>query len=127
MNKESITSKHLYNNNNNNNNKINCLTLSSNFYLGCQVKVDVEFQNEVKILVHIITENRNRHASGPVHALPLIPLHLLLMKWCVNCTLCQNFFVNNESVCVAKLRESLNYTICQKSKASNSSCIRSEG
>ena len=108
MNKVPITSKHLYNNNNN---KLNCLTLSSNLYLGCQGKVDVEFQNEVKILVHIITENRNRHASGPVHALPLIPLHLLLMKWCVNC--------NFESVCVAKLHESLNYTISQKSKASS--------
>ena len=48
----------------NNNNKINCLTLSSNFYFGCQGKVDVEFQNKVKILIHIISENRNRHSSS---------------------------------------------------------------
>ena len=27
--------------------------------------------------IHIITENRNRHASGPVHSLPSIPLHAL--------------------------------------------------
>ena len=26
-------------------------------------------------LIHIIMENRNRPASGPVHALPSIPLH----------------------------------------------------
>ena len=57
-------SKHL-----NNNNKINCLTLSSDFYLGCQGKVDVVFQNEVKTLIHIITETRNRHASSHIHTI----------------------------------------------------------
>ena len=66
-----ITSKHL---NNNNNNKINCLTLSSDFYLGWQWKEDVEFQIEVRTLIHIATEIRIRHASGPVHSLPSIPL-----------------------------------------------------
>ena len=43
-----------------------------------QVRVDVEFQNEVKTFIHIITENRYRRASSPVHALPSIPLHLLV-------------------------------------------------
>ena len=47
--------------------KINCLTLSSDFYLGCQGKVNVEFQNKVKNLIHIIMENKIRHASGRVH------------------------------------------------------------
>ena len=37
--------------------------------LGCQGKVDVVFQNEVKILIHIIKENRIRHTSGPVQTL----------------------------------------------------------
>ena len=37
--------------------------------------MDVELQNEVKTLIHIITENRNRQASGPVHTLPSILLH----------------------------------------------------
>ena len=44
------------------------------FILGLQGKVDVEFQNEVKTLIQIVTENRNRHASGFVHALPSIQL-----------------------------------------------------
>ena len=46
------------------------LTLIFDFYLGCQGKVGVEFQNKVKTLIHNLTENRIRHASGPVHALP---------------------------------------------------------
>ena len=50
-----------------NNNKINCLTLSLSFYLGFRGSVDVEFQNEVKTLIHYIMENRIRRASGPVH------------------------------------------------------------
>ena len=49
--------------------KINCLTLSSDFYLGCQRKGDIEFWKEVLTLICNITENRNRHARGPVHAL----------------------------------------------------------
>ena len=57
-----------------------CLTLSSDLYLGCQRKVDVEFQNKVKALIHIITENRVRRASGPVHSLLLKPLHILSVK-----------------------------------------------
>ena len=36
----------------------------------------VEFQNEVKTLIPIITENRIMCANGPVHALPSIPLHI---------------------------------------------------
>ena len=32
-----------------------------------QGRVDVEFWNEVRTLIHIITENRDRGASGPVH------------------------------------------------------------
>ena len=40
-------------------------------YLGCRGKVDVEFQNKVKTLIHIITENRNRRASGPVHSITI--------------------------------------------------------
>ena len=45
-------------------------------YLGHQGRVDVKFQNEVKTLIHIITENRNRRASGPVHS---ILLHICLI------------------------------------------------
>ena len=47
-------------------------------YLGCQGKVDVEFQNKVKTRIHIIAENRNRRASGPVPSLPSLPLHILV-------------------------------------------------
>ena len=50
-----------------------CLLLS---FLALQGRVDVKFQNKVKTLIHIITENRNRLASGPVHSLPSIPLHV---------------------------------------------------
>ena len=39
------------------------------YYLGRQGRVDVEFQTEVKTLIHIITANRNRRTTGPV--LPL--------------------------------------------------------
>ena len=41
--------------------------------------MDVEFQNEVKTLIHIIMENRNRCASGPVEATTSIPFHVLLV------------------------------------------------
>ena len=34
--------------------------------MGCQGRIDVEFQSEVKTIIHIITENRNRCARGPV-------------------------------------------------------------
>ena len=57
------------------------LSFQSSHYLGCQGKVDAEFQNEVKILIHIITEDRIRHANGPVHALPSIPLHKYSGYW----------------------------------------------
>ena len=54
----------------------NCLTLALDFYLGLQGRVGVEYQNEALTLTQIITENGNRRASGPVHLIPLIPLHL---------------------------------------------------
>ena len=44
-------------------------------YFGSQGKVDIEFQHKVKTLIHIITENRNRRTSRPVHISPLHPLH----------------------------------------------------
>ena len=37
--------------------------------MGCQGKVDVEFQNEVKTLIHIITENRIQ-----VSKIPFVPV-----------------------------------------------------
>ena len=49
--------------------------IASDFHLGIQRKIDVEFWNEVKTPIHIITENRSKGASGPVHALPSILLH----------------------------------------------------
>ena len=52
-------------------------------YLGLQGRVDVEFQNKVLTLIQIITENRNRRASGPVQPVPLIPLHVLLSVFCL--------------------------------------------
>ena len=34
----------------------------------------------LKTLIHIIMENRNRRASGPVHSFTLIPLHKYEIK-----------------------------------------------
>ena len=53
------------------------LLLLPTFILGLQGRVDDEFRNEVKTLIHNKRENRNRRASGPVQPLPLFPLHLL--------------------------------------------------
>ena len=39
--------------------------------LGLQGRVSVKTQNKVKTLIHVITENRKRRASGPVQALVL--------------------------------------------------------
>ena len=47
-------------------------------FLGLQGRVVVKFQNAFQTLIHIIMENSNRHASGPVHSLPSIPLHLFV-------------------------------------------------
>ena len=52
-----------------------CLTLASDFYLGLQGRADVEFWNKGLTLIQIITENKNRRASGPLQPLPSIPLH----------------------------------------------------
>ena len=49
--------------------------------LGLEGRVDIEFRNEVKTLIHNITENRNRSASGPVQPLPSFPLHLYVLIW----------------------------------------------
>ena len=49
-------------------------------FLELQGMVDVKFQIDAQTLIHIITENRNRHACGPVHSFPLILLHKLADK-----------------------------------------------
>ena len=49
-------------------------------FIGLQGRVDVKFQSEVKTLMHIITENRNRSANGPFHFFPLILLHKYVTK-----------------------------------------------
>ena len=50
-------------------------TFHSTLFLGLEGRVDIEFRNEVKTLIHNITENRNRHASGLVQLFPLFLLH----------------------------------------------------
>ena len=60
------------------NSKINGLTLASDFHLENQGRVGVKFRNKVLTLIHIITENRNMCASGPV--VPSIPLHEYWMQ-----------------------------------------------
>ena len=59
---------------------------SPSFYLGSRLGI-TEFQAEV----HNLTENRTRHARGPVQ--PTVPLHLLsttvqalIQIWVVNLT-----------------------------------------
>ena len=50
----------------------------------------VEFQNKVKILIHNITENRNKQASGPVQLIPLFPLYLYWDQSCFSHVLNKN-------------------------------------
>ena len=55
-----------------------CLQL---LFLGPQGRVDVKIQSEVKTLTHIWTENRDRRASGPIHSIPSIPLHVYYSRY----------------------------------------------
>ena len=42
---------------------------SINLFIWVQDRVKTEFQTEVQTLIHYLTENRTRHARGPVHTI----------------------------------------------------------
>ena len=50
--------------------QINCLTIS--LYLGKQDWSEISFQTKVPDLIQHLTEDRLRHARGPVHTLSLL-------------------------------------------------------